>query len=110
MLFLKRLPIYAAGLGFTIGLVLLADSRGWSGPRTVAAAIGVGAFYVVTILVPWLIREQTMSEGRSLTPLTNGHTNGDVIVIHLDESGFAPSVTHGPATLRPVERPKAVLR
>jgi hypothetical protein len=51
-----------------VALVLVADGRGWSGWQTLAAALGVGVFYVVTILVPWLIREQSTVAKPKMSP------------------------------------------
>ncbi|HCG02340.1 MAG TPA: hypothetical protein DEV93_17585 [Chloroflexi bacterium] len=78
MALIKRLPVYSVGLALTVALVAVADARGWSGVRTFAVAVGVTAFYVVTILVPWLLREQLAS----VTPQqpeqkTVSHTNGN---------------------------------
>jgi hypothetical protein len=55
---LRRIPIYGTGLGLTIALVLVADALNWSGLQTLVVVIGAAIFYVVTVLVPWLIREQ----------------------------------------------------
>ncbi len=58
MKLIRRVPIYAVGVGLGVALVAVADARNWSGELTLLAALGVGVFYVVMILVPWLIREQ----------------------------------------------------
>jgi len=51
----RRLPVYATGIGFTLGIIAIADARRWSGLVIVFTAFGVGVFYVVAILVPWLV-------------------------------------------------------
>jgi hypothetical protein len=55
---LKRLPTYATGLGFAIGLAAVAEARHWGGLTTLGAGLVIATFYVVLILVPHLIREQ----------------------------------------------------
>jgi hypothetical protein len=118
MRFLGRLPIYAAGLGFTVAVVAVAAARDWSGWETIAAALGVGVFYVLTIVVPWLVREQSSAAG-GVTEEVDG--NGQAVVelyeavVKLHEAGagedevilVAPDFTKWPqATTRgdePVE-------
>jgi hypothetical protein len=98
---MRRLPVYATGVGFTALLVAVADAHHWSGLTTFLAALGVAAFYTVMILVPWLIREQLDEAGVAGEPEetlyraaleliprngTNGasraHTNGPPIAKH----------------------------
>jgi hypothetical protein len=119
MTIIKRLPVYAAGLGFTVLLVVIAAGRDWSGVRTLVVALGVAAFYVVTILVPWFIREQVGRESvrwlgmRHLGSHTNGgratiavgygrETDGVLIAVDVEEGTLVPA-THGPVTLSPSE-------
>jgi hypothetical protein len=93
---LRRLPVYGAGAGFTVALVAVAKARDWSGWLTFGVAVGVLAFYVVTILVPWLIREQladedvrpTGAEPRRIAALMITHPDSD----HLAHIGAISSV------------------
>ena len=55
---LRRLPIYATGVGFALGLTAIAISREWSDLLTLGVGLGVATFYTVFVLVPHLIREQ----------------------------------------------------
>jgi predicted RND superfamily exporter protein len=56
--FLRRLPVYATGAGFAALLLAIAEAREWSGLTLSLAGLGLALFYTVTILAPWLIREQ----------------------------------------------------
>jgi hypothetical protein len=106
MALLRRIPIYATGLGLTVALVAVADSRDWSGLRTLLVAFAVAAFYVVTILVPWLIREQL---ARPSDHRTNGAQNGEpkAVEILLEANGVLvprngqewSAVTRGPVLI-----------
>src|SRR5207237_152569 len=103
---LKRLPIYAAGAGFTAAVVAVADARHWSGAVTVLVAVGVAVFYVGTIVVPWLMREQIMRMHiilRTQEIQTNGTGPGDltILVPMIDEAG-APGlpITEGSVIIK----------
>jgi hypothetical protein len=106
MALFRRIPIYAAGLGLTVALVAVAGSRDWSGLRTLLVALAVAAFYVVTILVPWLIREQL---ARPSDQRMNGAQNGEpkAVEILLEANGeLVPknghewsAVTRGPVVI-----------
>ncbi len=87
MTLLTRLPVYASGLALTAALVAVADTRNWSGWTTIAAALGVGGFYVVAILVPWLIREGAVLDRPACAFTRNG--NGDQPLIE-EMDLFAP--------------------
>ena len=58
MRIVKRLPVYATGVALAVALATVADAREWSGWHIVGVGVAVGAFYVLTIFVPWLVREQ----------------------------------------------------
>jgi hypothetical protein len=55
---MTRLLVYGIGLALGCGVVAMADAWRWSGLRTFLVALGFGAFYTVTVLVPWLIWRQ----------------------------------------------------
>jgi hypothetical protein len=112
---IRRLPVFAAGLGLAVALVAVADAREWSGVETAGGVFAVGVFYVVTILVPWLIREQV---GRQVKTDTNGHGriarlsvdfvsygNGDIVVLTPDPGPSPRPVTRGELPIRVVEHP-----
>lgn len=102
--FLSRIPVYAAGLGFVAALLGVAQARNWSGWELFAASLAVGLFYAVTILVPWLIREQAASAGdvEAAKPDVNGdrHTiffsHGMVHLIDQDGDWVPPPMTDDP--------------
>jgi hypothetical protein len=111
---ITRLPIYAAGLGLTVALAAVADARDWSGRLTLAAALGVGGFYVVTILVPSLIREQTLvGAGRARGPSPDANGGPHVFLVEVSESngawvpqrdgngGVREPATYGPVVISP---------
>jgi hypothetical protein len=121
MTILKRLPVYAAGVGLAGAVVAVAAARNWSGLETLLVALGVAVFYVVTILVPWLIREQ-VGRGRPGTrpglggssgnggPLTPSFrieisSTGNAIFIPLGRSPWTwpQAETHGPRVVEPSE-------
>jgi hypothetical protein len=115
----RRLPVYAAGLGFTLAIVAVADAKKWSGLTIALVSLGVAIFYVATMLVPWLIREQNASAvsayatlaAASTAPVRNGSSSTAVfhVAIRLADGSTrliedVPSIatpTHGPATLTP---------
>lgn len=107
MTVIKRLPVYASGVGFTVAIVAVAEARHWSGWLTLLVALAVGVFYVLTIVVPWLIREQTTRSRRDRTPRRNGGASGDTqhrhrLVITVDARGtarFGLPETQGPAVV-----------
>src|SRR5437763_17118027 len=65
MVVIRRLPIYAVGLGLTVAVVAVADAGDWSGLTLFLVGLGVATFYTVTILAPWLIWEQDEKRRRS---------------------------------------------
>lgn len=88
MKFIRRLPVYAAGAGLAAAVVAVADARNWSGAQTLLVALGVGAFYVVTIFVPSLIREQVEATALRQAKAANGHpgkNGGLAIVLRADQ-------------------------
>jgi hypothetical protein len=108
MTVIRRLPLYATGIGFTVALVAVADSRGWSDLETLLVALAVGAFYVATIVVPWLIREQLARADVSGPQGPLPHANGDhlALLVRLtadgaivDGEGFGREATHGPVAI-----------
>lgn len=117
MRLIRRLPVYASGAGFTAGLIAVAEARNWSGMHVALVALGVGAFYVVTILVPWLIREQVGPQIRAIIPALHAdgdgfarvsvvfasEANGDVLVVAPDPSSSHIPVTHGDIAVHGVE-------
>jgi hypothetical protein len=69
---LRRLPVYGTGIALCAALIAVADTRHWSGAQTTLVALGVGVFYVVTIFVPVLIRDQMASYTPPRTPPAAG--------------------------------------
>src|SRR4051812_25180545 len=63
---IRRLPIYAVGLGLTVAVIAVANARDWSGPTLFLVGLGVAVFYTLTILAPWLIWEQDEKRRHSL--------------------------------------------
>ena len=115
MRFLGRLPIYAAGLGFTLAVVAVAAARDWSGWETIVAALGVGVFYVLTILVPWLVREQALASasvrekvdvnGQAVLELHEIVVGADDLILFVPDAGEWPqATTHGDELVKPRER------
>lgn len=118
MRFVQRLPVYATGLGLTVAVAAVAGAREWSGWLTLVVALGVAAFYVVAILVPWLIREQALpvsstrpangvtQNGNGRAVLVRVETNdASVVLAPLDDHGGLLRVpaTRGPVAIRPSE-------
>src|SRR5207248_493269 len=115
MIFLKRLPIYASGVGLTVALVVVADSRDWSGWDTLGAALAVGAFYVVAILVPLVLREQVSTTAAAAAadhaPRANGNGNHFSLRLSVDEHNLTVLVVSEPdrrALRAPTRGPVAV--
>lgn len=114
MRLIRRLPVYAAGVGFTAALVGVADAREWSGWRTALVALVVGLFYVVTILVPWLIREQIADADKAPASVASNGNHWSVALLRVDSDAQSVLVPRGgsdwsmpiPATRGPI----AILR
>jgi len=96
-----------------VALVLVADARDWNGWQILAAALGVGTFYVVTILVPWLVREQDTDATETRKVLVAEFLRADlssevrefkggwVVPLGDGNGGTHESATHGPEVMSP---------
>jgi uncharacterized membrane protein len=73
---LRRIPVYAVGVGFTFAIVAVADARHWSGLMITLVSLAVAVFYVATILVPYLIRIQFAAQA-PVEVVTTSNSNGD---------------------------------
>jgi hypothetical protein len=113
--FLRRLPIYATGVGFATLLLVVADARNWSDLTLLLVGLTIAVFYTVTILVPWLIYEQFNYE-----PPRDGHVTllyydvnirdpitGTTITPNGGNGATHAPVTHGRGV--PTHKPTSVL-
>lgn len=66
---LDLIAIAAATIGAAVLVGAVAELRDWSGDKTAAVAVVVGAVYVSVILVPWLVMRHI--PGRSHTDDAN---------------------------------------
>lgn len=117
MTIIRRLPVYAAGLGFAAALLAVAEARDWSGWELLGASVAVGTFYVLTILVPWLIREQVTAYRPETKPPTNGGrfaiavgSHGVLAVLDDDNGWIQVSRTDDPLSVVKPSPPHAVTR
>jgi hypothetical protein len=91
-----------------VALIAVAEANNWSGWTTIAVGFVVGLFYVLTILVPWLLREQLLRGEEKTHASTNGNGAhpllGESSGILLPREYAGPPQTHGPVVVKRTEQ------